>query len=73
MVSAMTLDEFLHRPGAPKAAVFARQIGCSRSHVMRMRRGERRPSLRLALSIERATGEEVPVEAWDDEDALEAA
>lgn len=59
-----TLDDYLSSPEAPNMAAFARQCGCSRSHLRHLRLGERQPSLKLALRIERVTGEEVPVESW---------
>lgn len=62
----MTLAAYLARHQLSMAA-FARLVGADRSRISRCVRGERRPGLRLALEIERATGGEVPASSWTGE------
>jgi plasmid maintenance system antidote protein VapI len=50
----MTLVEFLAQTGQ-SATTFAAKVGCEVSTVTRLLRGERRPSIDLALRIEMAT------------------
>jgi transcriptional regulator with XRE-family HTH domain len=40
------------------------QLGLDRTHISRLRRGKRKPSLQTALKIARETEGEIPVEAW---------
>lgn len=54
----MTLDEFLHKHGLTNTA-FAALIGCSQSHVSRIRMGAAAPSLQTMQQIFRATGGKV--------------
>ena len=42
----------------------ARLLDITRPHIDRLCRGDRRPSLPLALKIERVTDGAVPVDAW---------
>jgi hypothetical protein len=46
------------------AAEFARRVQYDRSNFHRILKGDLRPSLNLALSIERETGGHVPMSAW---------
>ena len=50
----MTLADFLTEASL-NASDFATQLGCETSTVTRILRGERKPSLELALRIERVS------------------
>lgn len=45
-------------------AAFAALVGADRQRVWRIAKGDRGPSVELAIQIERATGGAVPVESW---------
>ncbi len=47
-----------------RQAVFAAQIGTSQATVSKLVNGDVRPSLELAVRIERATDGAVPVASW---------
>lgn len=53
-----TLSEYMERHGISDDAM-AQRLGCSRTRVSKIRRRGERPSLKLALAIERETGGEV--------------
>ena len=57
------LARWLDKEGISREA-FAGKLRVSRVHVDRLCRVARRPSLALALKIEKATGGAVPVAAW---------
>jgi DNA-binding transcriptional regulator YdaS (Cro superfamily) len=43
----------------------SKAIGCTRGYITQLRLGIRkRPSLKYALAIEKATGGKVPVQSW---------
>ena len=54
-------------------ADFAALIGKDRTLVNRLRRGLVRPTLDVAAEIEAKTGGEVPMQAWIDQPAPQAA
>ncbi len=54
----MTLAEYLTTT-TQSATVFAAQVGCEVSTITRILRGERGPSLELALKIENVTSGKV--------------
>lgn len=43
---------------------FSALVGCSVQHISHLVHGQSRPSIRLALAIEQATGGAVGVESW---------
>lgn len=47
-----------------KPADFARRIGCDRSNFHRIVKGDAKPSLALAVAIERETAGVIPVARW---------
>ncbi len=47
---------------------WAEDLGISRSFLSLLEAGQKRPSLELAVRIERATGGAVPVQSWVQED-----
>ncbi|MTH79396.1 helix-turn-helix domain-containing protein [Paracoccus aestuariivivens] len=49
-----------------KRAVFADQLGIGRGYLSGLESGKKRPSLELAVRIERLTGGAVPVASWVD-------
>lgn len=53
-----TLAQYMDRAGLSDDA-FATIVGCSRTRISKLRRGLERPSLELAVAIERETGGEV--------------
>lgn len=59
----MTLDEFLNQPNHTATALAAK-LGCEVSTITRIAKGERGPSLDLALRIERATDGMVQPESF---------
>lgn len=60
----MKLHKFLEASNVSDKE-FAKAAGVSRGYIAQLRLGLRkRPSLKVALSIEKATSGKVPVEAW---------
>lgn len=57
------LARYLQEQSIPQKD-FADMLGVSQGMVSRMASGSKRPSLFLAVKIERATGGNVPVESW---------
>ena len=49
-----------------KAADLAKAVGVSDAFISDLRHGKRTPSLQVAFAIERETGGDVPVKAWDE-------
>jgi ribosome-binding protein aMBF1 (putative translation factor) len=66
------LDDYMTRADV-KDADLAAQIERDRSVVNKLRRGTLRPTLEVAAAIERATNGEVPMQAWTDLTAQQAA
>lgn len=56
----MNLREYLFRHNL-NVTEFSRQIDFSRTHLSKVIHGERKPSLKLARAIERATNGEVSI------------
>lgn len=54
MIVAMKLSDYLSDPGR-SATMLADEVGCEPSTITRVLRGERRPSIDLAVRIELAT------------------
>ncbi len=64
-----TLRETILKSGETQA-VWARRLGVSRGYLHGIINGTKRPSLSLAIRIERLTNGAVSVESWvSDEDA----
>ncbi len=60
----MTLKDYLKQTGKP-VAEFAKTIKTSRQSVyVFLANSKKRPSLEVAVRIEKATGGLVPVESW---------
>ena len=59
---ARLLDKFLEQIGDARA--WAKKHGISESHLSRLRRGERKPSMTMAVYLAKATRGEVQAEAW---------
>jgi DNA-binding transcriptional regulator YdaS (Cro superfamily) len=57
------LEKYLDEHGITLTQ-FAHQIGCSTSRVWQLLNGRGKPSLKLIVSIERATNGEVTFEDW---------
>jgi DNA-binding transcriptional regulator YdaS (Cro superfamily) len=47
-----------------KGSALAASLGISPSYLSDMKKGNRRPSLKLAFAIEEATGGQVPARSW---------
>lgn len=56
----MKLTEYLDQPNQTATALAAK-VGCEVSTITRLARGERSPSIDLALRIERATNGDVTI------------
>jgi hypothetical protein len=63
MLGPQLLTRFLARSKVSYPA-FAEMVGADRARIHRCARGERGPSLALALEIEKATAGEVPASSW---------
>lgn len=63
IVTMMTLSEYLAKTGISQAA-FADEIKVKQATVSRLARNMMRPSLELAVSIERITGGAVAAASW---------
>jgi DNA-binding XRE family transcriptional regulator len=61
-----TLASYLEQSGTPQER-FAEAIGVKQATVSRLKNGSIRPSLKLAIVIDRATNGAVPVSCWDEE------
>lgn len=59
----MTLAEYLDIKGIPQKA-FAERVGVRQATVSRLASGLGKPSLELAVSIERETGGSVTAASW---------
>ncbi len=57
------LAEFISKSGKTRSA-FAEEIGISRSYLSEILSGNRRPSLELAVAIERKTSGAVLASSW---------
>ena len=57
------LSTYLSNNGISQRA-FAKRVGIDQSVISRFARGEARPSLDVALNIEKETGGAVPCESW---------
>tara|TARA_R110002020_G_scaffold474099_3_gene704524 strand:- start:663 stop:872 length:210 start_codon:yes stop_codon:yes gene_type:complete len=57
------LKDFLNSSGLSQRA-FAEQVGIDPSYLSLLVSGQKRPSLKLAVSIEKATGGKVPCVSW---------
>lgn len=64
------LQKYLKTNGMRQVEL-ARRLGLSNGYLHNLLRGNRRPSLDMALRIERATDGAVPVQAWAIEEAAE--
>ncbi|RMF03089.1 MAG: helix-turn-helix domain-containing protein [Alphaproteobacteria bacterium] len=67
-----TLGETVSKSGRTQAD-WARELGVSPGYLHALINGAKRPSLDLALRIERLTGGAVPVQSWADKDGAEDA
>lgn len=65
-----TLQKYLE---GRRKANFAEEIGTSPSYLSQLLSGHRRPSFRLMLKIQEATGGDVPVSAWVEQSGEDAA
>ena len=65
-LAQMTLHEYLASTAAIPAQQLADKLGCTASHISRLRHGSRRPSLAMALRIEQETFRRVKVADWAD-------
>jgi transcriptional regulator with XRE-family HTH domain len=70
MTTKTSLTRQSHTPVAAVLAAtglapvdLAKNVGCSRAHLSRLRSGERRPGRSLAARFQRLYG--VPLDAWD--------
>jgi hypothetical protein len=63
MLGPQLLTRYLARSKVSYPA-FAQMVGADRARIHRCARGERNPSLPLALEIERVTGGKVPASSW---------
>jgi len=63
-----TFRETILRSGETQAE-WARRLDVSRGYLHGIINGTKRPSLSLAIRIERLTNGAVPVESWVEEDA----
>ena len=59
-MQGMKLTEYLDQPNQTATALAAK-VGCEVSTITRLARGERSPSIDLALKIERATNGDVTI------------
>lgn len=57
------LDSYLKTRGI-RQEDFAELIGVKQATVSRLKRGQMRPGLSLAIAIARATNNAVPIDAW---------
>lgn len=62
---ATPLAEWIDADGRPIAEI-ADLLGVAVSYVNRLRRGESRPSLELAIRIEELTGGDITARSWVD-------
>lgn len=62
----MNLAQYLAQ-STQSATELAAAVGCETSTITRIIRGERRPSIKLAARIERATGGQVGIKDFADE------
>jgi DNA-binding transcriptional regulator YdaS (Cro superfamily) len=62
--------EFIKSSGQNRSA-WADRLGVSRSYLSDLLNGNKRPSLDLAVQIERATGGAVPATSWIDDPATQ--
>lgn len=60
-----TLRDFLTRTGTNQAD-FAKRVGTNQAVISRLTRNEVRPTLKLAVAIERETGGEIKAASWVD-------
>jgi hypothetical protein len=63
MLGPKLLSRYLARSKLSYPA-FAEKVGADRARIHRCARGERNPSLSLAVAIEEATGGAVPASSW---------
>jgi transcriptional regulator with XRE-family HTH domain len=61
----MHLQAYLEAENIPDS-VFAKRVGVAQSTILRLKRGERKPSLDLAQRIYEATNRAVPPSEWFD-------
>lgn len=59
----MRLVAYIAQSGSP-ACVWAGRLGVSGGYLSQLLSGQKLPSLRLAVKIERATGGRVPASSW---------
>jgi len=62
-LGARLLRSYLDRTGVKRQA-FATEVGCTTAAMRYWVKGERTPTIALALNIANATGGEVPIESW---------